>query len=251
MSKATILKLGAVAILGFAAAIPSATGPSVVSEATADSGIDLSGNYTLTGSGKDGSKYTGTASIKKIGGSMYDGKWVIGDNTFTGVGFLDGDTFSCGWSTHSKHTNVVAYLVKDDGLDGVWFENGGTKLGTEYLKPKGKAKKNLEGLYTIATGKNPDGSTYSGTCNIKELVKVGDEVYRFDWTIGSAKQEGIGIRNVDAGESDVMSVGFADKGAEYGALQYHVGKKGKVLNGTWVQVIKGDVTEGKEKMTKL
>jgi precorrin-2 methylase len=41
----------------------------------------------------------------------------------------------------SKDANVVDYLVKDDGLEGVWFEDGGTKLGNEYLIPSSPMKK--------------------------------------------------------------------------------------------------------------
>jgi len=248
MSKG-ILKLGAIAILGFAAAIPAVKGESTVKIAEA-ADLDISGSYTLAGAGDDGVKYTGTATVSKIGGSMYNAKWKIGDNTFTGVCFKDDDDLSCGWATKAKDANVVAYLVKDDGLDGVWFESGGTKLGTEYLKPKGKAKKNLDGNYNISIGKNPDGSTYSGNVVVKQMSDIGDAVYKFQWTIGSLKQEGIGVRNIDAGQDDVLSVGFADSGKEYGALQYNIIKGGKVLDGHWVQVINGATSDGHEKMTK-
>ena len=251
MSKGTMLKLGAIAMLGFAAAIPSMDGETVVKEAQASDGPEITGSFTLAGQGDDGVKYTGTATITKIGGAMYNGKWNIGENTFMGVCFKDDDDLSCGWATKAKDANVVAYLVKEDGLDGVWFESGGTKLGTEYLKPKGKAKKNLDGTYNIAIGKNPDGSAYSGTVVVKQMTAVGDSVYHFQWNIGTLTQEGIAVRNVDAGQDDVISAGFADSGKEYGALQYNIIKNGKVLDGHWVQVINGTTTDGKEKMTKI
>ena len=251
MSKG-ILKLGAIAVLGFAAAIPSVKGESTVKVAEASDGPEITGNYSLAGVGDDGVKYTGTANIKKIGGAMYKGVWSIGDNTFTGECFRDDDDLSCGWATKAKDANVVAYLVKDDGLDGVWFADGDTKLGTEYLIPTGKMKKNLEGSYKITKGKGGDGTAYNGTVVVKNMTDIGDAVFKFTWTINGAKQEGIGVRNIDAGQDDVLSVGFADVGAkEYGALQYNIIKGGKVLDGHWVQVINGTTSDGKEKMTKL
>jgi hypothetical protein len=247
MSK--IWKLGAVVGLGFVAAVPAIT-QMPEKEAKAGDKPNIEGNYTIAGKGDDGTSYTGTGTISLIGGMMYNAKWNIGDNTFKGVCFRDDDDLSCGWAIKDKDANVVAYLVKDDGLDGVWFESGGTKLGNEYLTPNGKVKKNLNGKYSISKGKNPDGSAYSGSAVVTNLSDVGDAVYQFDWVIGSAKIRGVGVRNVDAGEDDVLSVGFADTGKEYGALQYDISNNGKSLVGHWVQSINGTVSDGKETMTK-
>ena len=253
----SMLKLFGVVLVGAAAAIPAAT----VTEAPAQAngGVDISGSYSIAGEG-DGQKYTGTATITKIAGSMYKGKWTIGDNTFLGVGFQDDDDFSCGWSVQQKDANVVAYLVREDGLDGVWFEEGDTALGLEYLKPTGKMKKNLAGNYTIgsmkdgewkAKGKQPSGDPYTGSVVVKPRTDIGDSVYAFTWKFGSNTEDGVGVRNIDTGQDDVISVGFADSGKEYGALQYNILKGGKVLDGHWVQVINGNVSDGKEKMTKI
>jgi len=260
----SLVKLGGVILVGAAAAFPAAT----VSEqaAEANGGVNISGAYSIKGQG-GGTTYTGSATISKIGGSMYKGKWTIGDNTFLGVGFQDDDDFSCGWSLKDKDANVVAYLVKEDGLDGVWFEEGDNAVGLEYLKPSGAMKKNLNGTYTIGhiekdgsfvkTGMTPPrddapAKPYKGTVVVKQRSDVGDGIYQFTWKWpDGGTEDGIGVRNVDSGQDDVLSVGFSDKGDEFGALQYNVQKGGKVLDGTWVQDIKGKVSAGTEKLTKL
>ena len=48
----------------------------------------------------------------------------------------------------------------------------------------------LAGSY-MAQGRNPDGSTYSGTV---ELTEIG-RAYRLDWKIGQQSYTGIGIRD--------------------------------------------------------
>lgn len=251
MSKGTFWKLGSMVVLGAVAAIPSVT-VTPVKEANAGDKPNIVGSYNIKGVGDDGSKYTGVGTISLIGGDMYHAKWVIGGNTFTGACFRDDDDLSCGWAVKEKDANVVAYLVKPEGLDGVWFEdNGQTKLGTEFLTPKGKMNvKTAAGKYDITTGKNPDGSKYSGSAVVKQLGSIGDEAYEFDWVIGGSAVKGIGVRNTDAGEDDVLSVGFADSGNSYGALQYDIGSNGKKLDGHWVQSINGKVSDGVEAMTK-
>jgi len=255
----SLVKLGGVVLVGAAAAIPTAA----MTETPADAGgaADISGSYSIKGEG-GGTNYTGSATISHIGGSMYKGKWTIGDNTFFGVAFVDDDDVSCGWALKASDANVVAYLVKDDGLDGVWFEEGDTALGIEYLKPaKGKMAANLGGSYTIGSvgkdgqwvkkGKFPSGKEYTGTVAVKQLTNIAPNVYSLDWTIGGAPSKGVGVRNMDNGEDDIISVGFTDGGKEFGALQYNIQKNGKILDGEWVQSINGKVSAGTEKLTKL
>jgi hypothetical protein len=256
-----VLKLSGVVLAGVAFALPAASVTETVAEA--NGGPDISGSYNISGEG-GGVKYTGTATISKLAGSMYKGKWVIGDNTFLGVGFQDDDDFSCGWSTKAKDANVVAYLVREDGLDGVWFGEEDTALGLEYLKPVGKMKKDLGGNYTIgsmkdgtwtAKGKQPGGDMYTGSVVLKNRSEIGDGVYQFTWKFGATLEDGVGVRNVDSGQDDVISVGFADKADTFGALQYNVQKNGKVLTGTWVQTGSGgslkNLSTGTEKLTKM
>lgn len=53
------------------------------------------------------------------------------------------------------------------------------------------AKAGLQGLY-LATGTNPNGSTYSGMTSVTDL---GDGRYRFDWWIGDQRFTGSGQRD--------------------------------------------------------
>jgi hypothetical protein len=209
--------------------------------------VEITGSYGISGQGDDGIKYTGVATITKIGGEMYSATWVIGSNTFEGVCFRDTTTLSCGWSAKQKDANVISYLIESNALDGVWFESGGTKLGTEHLKPvAGKVKKDLAGDYTIAPGKNPDGSNYSGSAKVTPLPAVCAGCYALNWTIGSSSLSGVAVRAT--GAQPILAAGFPDSGTSFGALQYQI--NGKELTGTWIQSIKATVSAGTEVLKK-
>jgi hypothetical protein len=248
----TVAKLGLVGLLGFAAALPAATG----TEKTASAGDkpEIAGSWEIIGKGDDGSKYTGSATITKIGGDMYKGKWTIGSTTFHQVCFRDDDSFSCGWAEKEGKAHVVAYLVNhaDYSWDGVWFGPGDTKLGKEVITPKGKVdKKTLSGNYSITKGENPDGSKYSGSVKIAHTPDIDEEAYDVIWQIGSTKIDGVGIRNHDGDDDDIVGVGFTDDPkAGFGALVYAIQGNGKTMKGPWVQEIKGSVTSGDETMKK-
>lgn len=219
-------------------------------DAHAGTAPSIEGTFALQGKGDDGSKYNGTATITKIGGDMYTASWKIGANAFHGNCFRDDDDLSCGWALKPKDANVVAYLVQSDGLDGVWFGAGNNKLGKEYLKATSTPKANLSGNYTIAKGENPDGSKYSGSVKLTQLTDLGEADYRFDWVIGGSKIQGLGVRNTDAGQDDVISVGFSSAGGDCGALQYNIDAKGTVLKGRWIQSIGGKIADGEEIASK-
>jgi len=198
---------------------------------------DVTGSFSIIGSGPDGKQYTGSAGISKIGGEMYKGTWTIGTSTSSGICFRDEDILSCGWSF--KHDlGVVAYLVKDDNsLDGVWFEEQHTTLGKEYLVG-GNA--NLLGNYTIKSGETPEKKKYSGTVDIG--IKNG--VYTFKWKTGGQTFDGLGLRN-----GDVLTAGFNNTG-DFGVLQYRIKKGGKVLTGLWAQSKQSGSGPGVETLTK-
>jgi hypothetical protein len=209
----------------------------------------IAGSYTLKGEGNDGVKYTGTGTMSLIGGAMYNAKWVIGANTFTGVCVKETWALVCAWAVKAKDANVISYLCPpSDLLDGVWFESGGTKLGEEKLAPIGKPRKDGSGKYTITTGQNPDGSTYMGSLMITTASTVCAACYKLEWTIGSGTQVGLGLR--PAFGDSILGAAFADSGKEYGVIVYRIGT-GKVLTGEWLQSIESALSGGKETMTKL
>lgn len=210
---------------------------------------DLTGSWTVAGKTQEGKKYKGTATITKIGGSMYKATWKIGGETQNGIAFKDGNVLSCGWSP--KHDlGVIAYLVKPGMLDGVWFEEQHTSLGNEILK--GPANKQaLSGFYTITKGELPGSKKkYDGTVDIS-IYKSG--VYKLTWHSGSSTFKGLGLRSdhFPGSDTDVLSAGFND-GGDAGVLQYIIYEGGKTMVGHWAIPGKGSAepTWGKETMVK-
>lgn len=246
MRIASRLALTTSALLVLAAAAPGQLPPII-------------GNYGLQGIG-GGGKYTGTADISKIGGEMYRAKWTIGSRIFSGVCFREGQALSCASCTSPQSPTVLSYLASAKGLDGVWFEGGGTKLGKEILTPKGQrdATKEVPGSsgqmnpVTLAgqfdvRGTNPDNSKYTGSASVRQLVAVSPSAYNFDWTVGTSVMHGTGVR--DATGSPIVAA-QCSKRTESLALVYAIDVKGRILTGAWTQDMNGAVTAGTETMTK-
>ena len=181
----------------------------------------------------------GTATITRIAGDMFKGSWKVGTTPLEGVAFLDEKHLGVGFASKQKDTHVVVYLVQGTGLDGVWFGSSDTKLGHEVLAHK--AGKDLAGTYTIATGKSPDGSPYSGSVVIKKLDAPAS-AYQLQWTLGGIKQSGIGLLSKDG---TILVVGFSDNGGPIGAASYTIGDDG-TLDGRWVRSADGKITAGTE-----
>jgi hypothetical protein len=213
--------------------------------------VDVSGSWAVSGKNDAGTKYSGTATITKMGGeksAMYKASWKIGSEVQQGRCFLDGNVLSCGWAP--KHdVGVMAYLVKPGVLDGVWFEEQNTKLGLELLK--GSTSGDLSGTFIISKGEMPDSKKpYSGSVSIKRL---SNGVYTLTWKLGNGTFKGLGLRsNHFAGsDTDVLSAGFNDAG-DGGVLQYTIYEGGKTMHGHWAIPPKGGGTPGwgKEVMVK-
>ena len=154
--------------------------------------------------------------------------WTIAGEKQEGIIFKDGNVLSCGWSP--KHElGVVAYLVKQGLLDGVWFEEQNTSLGNEILK--GPATKDtLSGLYTITKGEMPKTKKkYGGSVDIT-IYKSG--VYKLTWKLGSQTVKGLGLRSnhFEGSDTDVLSAGFNADG-DAGVMQYIIYGDGKSMKG--------------------
>ena len=94
---------------------------------------DIEGVYNCTGSNPNGGSYTGTVSIAKNGAS-YNVTWNIGSQVYLGVGLLEGEQFSVGYTdTNKSWFGVVVYKVSDKTLKGPWAMHDGAKNGTETL----------------------------------------------------------------------------------------------------------------------
>ncbi|MCB9588051.1 MAG: hypothetical protein H6718_21775 [Polyangiaceae bacterium] len=92
----------------------------------------LNGNYQIIkGQNPDGSIYKGTVDITPRG-KLYDVRWNIPGNSYSGVGLLSGNVFAVGWGT-AKNVGVVLYVESGGKLVGQWGQPGGTDLGAETL----------------------------------------------------------------------------------------------------------------------
>ena len=95
----------------------------------------LNGNYEIIkGQNPDGSIYKGNVDITPRG-KLYDVKWNIPGNSYSGVGLLSGNVFAVGWGT-AKNAGVVLYVESGGKLVGQWGQPGGTDLGAETLTKK-------------------------------------------------------------------------------------------------------------------
>ncbi len=94
----------------------------------------IEGTYNCEGTNPGGSgSYKGTVSIIQ-NGDNYNVTWTIGSQVYIGVGILQGDTFSVGYSDSNKSWfGVVVYKIKGTKLSGPWAMHGGKKNGNETL----------------------------------------------------------------------------------------------------------------------
>jgi len=82
------------------------------------------------------------------------------------------------------------------------------------------APSGIGGTYS-ASGTNPDGSSYRGSCVV---ALQSDGSYSFDWEIGGSTTTGIGIL-----KNGIMTVDWGDSSP----VIYQVRQNGRVLVGTW------------------
>jgi hypothetical protein len=81
--------------------------------------IDVTGTYEVVGANPSDGEYKGKAEITKDG-DLFEIKWTIGDNeSYEGVGILQGDIFAVSFKTGTTH-GVVSYKVSIEKLDGKW-----------------------------------------------------------------------------------------------------------------------------------
>ncbi len=94
----------------------------------------VEGVYDCKGKNPGGQgEYAGSVSIAK-NGETYNVNWNIGAQVYIGVGLLQGNQLSVGYSDTSKSWfGIVVYKVKGDTLTGKWSMHGGAKTGEETL----------------------------------------------------------------------------------------------------------------------
>jgi len=94
------------------------------------SGSGLAGDYTVTGTNPNGSRYKAALSVTSNAGG-YNFAW---SNNSSGYGIKQGNTVSVGIG--GPRCAFVAYEITPEGLDGVWGGYGTQKTGTEKATKK-------------------------------------------------------------------------------------------------------------------
>jgi len=104
--------------------------------AQADDKLDISGKYEGKGTGPNGAAYEVKVEVSKSG-DTYAIKWEVGggNETYEGIGILEGDVFSVSYTAGGNGHGVVAYKVTKGKLDGKWSPGDG-KIYTETLTKK-------------------------------------------------------------------------------------------------------------------
>ncbi len=76
----------------------------------------LAGAYKAEGRNADGSRYTGSVTIR-IDGERARFRWDIAGQVYTGTGLLAGNVLTVDWG----QADPVIYIINDDGtLSGTW-----------------------------------------------------------------------------------------------------------------------------------
>jgi hypothetical protein len=91
-------------------------------ESTAAQAPVVEGTYDVAGTNPDGSMYSGTCRIIRIGQHRYQFAWSVGA-TYRGIGTLAGTTLTVEWGSDSP----AVYQVRSDGvLVGTWAKGTAT-----------------------------------------------------------------------------------------------------------------------------
>ncbi len=192
----------------------------------------IAGTYRIaSASNPGGGSYTGSVAITRSGDVYHLGWTISGSTAYAGVALHVGSVLGVGWGVGGA-PGVVVYKVDGGKLDGKWASGSGNGVGTEVLDgPPG-----LSGTYKITTGKNPNGSSYTGSVKITHKGNT----YALAWTIPGTSYTGVGIL-----KDKVLSVGWG-QGATPGVVAYAV--SGTTLDGVWANP--SDTRLGKERLER-
>src|ERR1700677_3996475 len=103
--------------------------------AMAADSMTLASRYDVSGSNPDGSKYSGTASVKVISDTTFTIKWDIAGSGYEGFGMRLNDTFAANYTIDGE-PGLVMYKVDGSGINGLWAIRGHNGSGTEHLTPR-------------------------------------------------------------------------------------------------------------------
>ena len=162
---------------------------------TAIAAPQLAGIYYVEGANPDGSRYRGMLTLTPAR-DQYLFRWWIGKQIFSGNGQFAGKMLVVNWG--DKHPVVYTFGQRGDGLDGEWADGSATEKLVLYAKAADGTVPTPEGRYRVS-GKNPNGSRYSGQLTI---VNQGGR-YALDWRVGSSAYRGTGTL-----ENNILTVNW-------------------------------------------
>jgi hypothetical protein len=99
--------------------------------------LHLSSTYKYAGKNPDGSKYSGTLSVKILSDTTISLEWKSGDDHVTkGFGMRMNDSIAATYMLDGE-PGLVIYKVNSDGsMTGIWAIKGQDGNGTETLTPE-------------------------------------------------------------------------------------------------------------------
>jgi hypothetical protein len=147
---------------------------------------ELTGVYRVSGTNPNGSRYRGMVSIA-LSGNEYEFKWWIGQQVLNGKGRFFGRMLV----VDGGETDPAIYTLRNDGrLKGQWAYGRAVETLDVFALAAPDAVPRLSDRYQVS-GRNPNGSTYSGSVTI---ISEGSR-YRLNWNIGSTRDQGTGTLN--------------------------------------------------------
>jgi len=188
--------------------------------------------YQMKCETKGGAMVTGTVNLKKIGGEMYTATRVVGGATQRLVCLRAGSDLSC---ARSDKTNVqlYTYLVQPPAMSGPSFSMGDLATGSETLTNT-NPKSTFGGVYGVS-GKSGGGQSYTGTAYV-DMLPVASYALTIKWVLSGTTVVGVGLRNAQVGEPDLVSVAESTTGTVVAAMQLSISVDGKTLTGGFVEV---------------
>ncbi|MBV8747584.1 MAG: hypothetical protein JO134_21355 [Xanthobacteraceae bacterium] len=143
----------------------------------------LAGVYRVDGTNPNGSRYQGMAALWPVGRD-YQFKWWIGRQSFSGLGHLAGRMLVVNWGQKSP---VIYSFSAGDRLDGEWADGSATEQLEAFALAGDDPVAVPNGRYRV-TGRNPNGTTYSGDVAI---TRQGSRLH-LDWKVSNSNYQGTG-----------------------------------------------------------
>ena len=156
---------------------PSAAEPGTSPRMAAATPLASAGIYRAAGVNPNGSRYRGMATVRRAG-SDYQLRWWIGRQIFSGSGHLAGRMLVVDWGQTSP---VVYGFGTGRRLDGEWADGSASEQLDLFAAAADGPVAVPGGRYKV-TGRNPNGSSYSGSV----LIANQGSRLALEWKVGSS-----------------------------------------------------------------